>query len=92
MPDQKNTNEATEHADLYQRHEQTPDGWEKADAVTGRPNDTPIREDAWAVPNSTLASRAKAAKRGPKPEDDAETKQVQAAENKRVGRASTKKG
>lgn len=81
MADEKSPNEATEHADLYHRHgEADPEGWEEQEAVTGRENDTPLRgEDTPAVPNSTLASRAKA--RGSfKRVDDAENKAVAPAE------------
>lgn len=83
MADEK---EATTHADLYQRHEQSSENWEEAQAVTGRPNDNPITEpqDAPNGGNSTLASRAKARKA------DAKQVQPEAAEDKAVTSAATK--
>jgi hypothetical protein len=74
MPDEKAPNEATTHLDQYHRHEQSDENWEEADAKTGRENDTPLRgEDKPAVPNSTMAERAKL--RGGK----ADAKQVEKA-------------
>lgn len=88
MADEKDQNEATTHADVYQRHEQTSEGWEEAQAVTGRPNDTPIRdpEPAPLGGNSTLASRARTRQK------DEKTKQVDEsdAEDKAVTSAATK--
>jgi hypothetical protein len=40
-------------------------------AVTGRPNDLEIVEHKWALENSTLASRAKAAKKATSKKADA---------------------
>ena len=45
---------------LHRHGDPDPSEWDEAQAVTGRENDTPLRgEDTPAVPNSTLASRAK---------------------------------
>lgn len=87
--------EATTHADLYHRHQQSSDNWEEAEAVTGRENDTPLRgEDTFAVPNTTLADRAKArSKTDAKQvsEDDTEDKAVASSQTKaRRSRKSTK--
>jgi hypothetical protein len=79
MPDEKAPNEATTHLDQYHRHEQSDENWEEADAVTGRENDTPLRgDDKYAVPNSTMAERAKARKPAAKQVEKA------AGENKAV--------
>jgi hypothetical protein len=68
MPDEELQPErepATSHAGLYHRHgEADPEQGEKHEAVTDRPNDTPL--DAFTVENSTLAQRA-AIRRGDKP-------------------------
>lgn len=67
------------------RHDNPPQG-EEQEAVTGRPNDTPLRgEETHAVPNSTLAERAKARTK-------AATKQVDAGqtEDKAVASSQTK--
>lgn len=70
--------EATNHADTYGRHgDPDPGKWQKAEAVTGRPADTPPR-------NSTLAERA-ALRTGAKQVDAAE------AEDKAVKKAPAKK-
>jgi hypothetical protein len=86
MPDQRGP--ATELADTFHRHgEPDPSKWDEQEAVTGRPNDTPLRgEDEPAVPNSTLAERAGARQRSEK-RVDAETKDT---ENKAVTSALTK--
>jgi len=64
-------------------------GWEEQQAVTDRPNDTPLTGDIKpAVPNSTFAERAKAAtKTTAKAVDSGDT------ENKAVrsSRATTKR-
>lgn len=59
----------------------------EAVAVTGRPNDIPIRdpEPAPLGGNTTFSDRAKAAKKA-----TASTKQVDEGENKAVTSASTK--
>lgn len=76
--------EATTHGDQYHRHEPDPSKWEEKEAVTGRPNDTPLRgEDKPAVPNSTLAERAKArTKQVEKDQEQVENKAVTSAAKK----------
>lgn len=80
--------EATEHTDTYHRHgDPDPSKWDEGESVTDRPNDTPLRGvDEPAVPNSTLASRAKARKVGAKQVD----KDEDAVENKAVTSAAKK--
>lgn len=76
--------EAKTHADTYHRHDSPPQGDEQ-EAVTGRANDTPLRgEDKPAVPNSTFAERAKAAKPTAKKvdADDTQNKAVSSARKK----------
>lgn len=62
MPDEKDPNEATALAETFHRHgEPDPSKWQEAEAVTDRPNDTPLRgDDVYAVPNTTMADRRKA--------------------------------
>jgi hypothetical protein len=79
-------------ADQEQQENQTtaepdPSKWDEQQAVTGRPNDTPLQETDPALPNSTFAERAKAAKKAEAKAVDRDT-----AENKAVrsGRASKK--
>lgn len=64
-------------------------GAEEAQAVTGRPNDVPIREPEQAPlgGNSTLASRAAARKQVGRKQVDAESN----TEDKSVSSASTKR-
>lgn len=89
--DEKDPNEATTHADLYHRHEPDPSGWEEAEAVTDRPNDTPPGSQ---VSNSTFADRAKAtgqAEMKVVEATDAENKAVQSAEAKKAPAKRTRK-
>lgn len=79
--------EATSHGDQYGRHKADPSNWDEQEAVTGRPNDTPLRgEDKPAVPNSTLAERAKARKASTKQVDKSE----ETVEDKQVTKAPKK--
>lgn len=88
--EQTGREEATTHGDLYERKgKPDPEAWEKAESVTGRPNDLVAGE----VHNSTMAERAKAR---PKPEtkvvddDDAENKAITKAPAKRATRRGQK--
>lgn len=76
--------EAVTHGDLYERKgKPDPEAWDKAEAVTGRPNDLVEGE----VTNSTLADRARA-RANAKPE--AKVVDDDAAENKAVTTAAKK--
>lgn len=87
MADDQGRDEATKLDQTFHRHEQRTENWEEAEPKTDRPNDTPLRgEDKPAVPNSTLASRAKARQGSKKVSKD--TAEV---EDKKVTRAAKKK-
>jgi hypothetical protein len=86
MAEDKDPREATKFAETLHRHEGDPSQWEEADVKTDRTNDTPLRgEDAPAVPNSTLAERAKSVKQVDKASDNVEDKKVTRARKKSAG-------
>lgn len=62
-PNDEGRDAATTTADTYHRHgDPDPSKWDVQQAVTDRPNDTPLDDDKapaeYAVPNSTMATRA----------------------------------
>lgn len=95
MPDDMEVDEgraeATETVETFQRHgDPDPSKWEKAEAVTDRPNDTPM-EDAkkpaeYAVPNSTLSSRAKVRKVDVEPDAEPTAEVVSSAKRAKKGK------
>lgn len=80
--------EATTSAETYHRHDEPVSGADEQKAVTGRPNDTPLRgTDKPAVPNSTFASRAQSRPA----QQEAKAVQPEDAENKAVDSRRTAK-
>lgn len=73
---------------LHRHGDPDPSKWDEQPAVTGRANDTPLRDvEEHAVPNTTLAERA-AARRRP---SDEKAVDPATTENKAVRAKDTKK-
>lgn len=76
---------------LHRHGDPDPDKWDEAEAVTGRPNDLGNRgTDKPALPNSTLASRAKA--RTDEKQVDAEQVEDRAVKKAPAKKAAARKG
>jgi hypothetical protein len=90
MSDREPATNAEETLYRHGKADASGSNWDKAEAKTGRPNDLGSVTPEYALENSTLASRAAAAKKSDERRAQAKTKQVSEAENKAVAKKSTR--